>query len=300
VRRFFLYGLPFCNILFFLALFLVQGCTSSVLQIYPASEKEIGAAYESFRLYREVNEDMCGCCLDAEVEAELTISGWFNDHVGKLSGYLQAMKPGYIRFVALNPLGQPLYIFLTDGSKFTSLNVYAEKAYSGSVDSRTYKKIVPSGFDPEFAYYWLNGRLPPQDMQIADVMRAGQPDAYWLQIRHDNVGTERMILFDAAKLRILRHVLRDEKGSHLVDISYRDYEPLNAPEKINFEKDHAVSDVSDAGTDGCSVPGKITIASHGGSEKISVKLHSFLPDASFSEEDFRVNIPDSFEQMLVR
>ena len=99
------------HLLFFsvLALVLIQGCARPVLQTYPASEQEIEAALAAFTRYREISAEACSTCFDAEIDAALTVSGWFSDHTGKLSGYLQAMAPGYCKFIAVNPLGQPLF-----------------------------------------------------------------------------------------------------------------------------------------------------------------------------------------------
>jgi hypothetical protein len=231
---------------------------------------------------------VCDCCLDAEADAVLSVSGWFSDHTGKLSGYLQAKKPGYIKFVAINPLGQPLFIFLTNGSMFKSLNVFEEKAYLGSVRSKAYKKLAPPGFEPEFSYYWLTGRLQPGDKEIAAVMRDEEQKRYWLQIRYADSSTDSMVLFDSEELIILRHIVRDEKGGHLVDIIYEDHQ---------LKPGSGMQDVS---SKICRVPAMISVSSHSGAEKIELKLASFLADAKFSEEDFQLDIPDNFKQFLVK
>lgn len=271
----------------FLAAFLVmiQGCARPVLQTYPASEQEIGSVLQEFAHYQQISEELCGCCLDAEADAALSVSGWFSDHTGKLSGYLQAMEPGYIRFVAINPLGQPLFILVTNGNMFKSLNVSEEKAYIGSVYSETYRKFAPVGFEPEFSYYWLTGRLQPGDIQIRAVMRDREQDAFWLQINRSGSGTDSMVLFDPGEKLILRHVLRDQQGKHLVDTVYADYQAYPG---------------SDSGKEFCRVPAMITVSSNAGAEKIEVKLFSFLDDAYFSAVDFYLDIPENFDQRLVK
>jgi len=300
VRRFLHHGLPFLKVLFFVSLVFIQGCARSVLQTYPASEQEIELASEAFARYQEVNEKVCDCCFDAEADAALSVSGWFSDHTGKLSGYLQAMKPGYIKFVAINPLGQPLFIFLTNGNMFKSLNVFEEKAYLGSVRSKAYKKFAPPGFEPEFSYYWLTGRLQPGDIQIQAVTRDREQEKFWLQINHANSSTVSMVLFDPDELVILRHVLRDERGEHLVDILYADHQPLPGKESKYPGSDPATIHGSDVGIKLCRIPARITVSSNADAEKIELKLYSFLDDARFSAEDFHLDIPDNFEQLLVK
>jgi hypothetical protein len=282
-----------------LPLFFVQGCARSVLQTYPASEQEIESAAEAFAQYRLISEEACGCCLDAEADAALSVSGWFSDHTGKISGYLQAMKPGYIKFAAINLLGQPLFIFLTDGNMFKSLNVFAEKAYLGSVHSDAYSKFAPPGFEAEFSYYWLTGRLQPGDIDIQAVMRDRDQENFWLQIKRAGSSTESMVLFDPEELIILRHILRDERGKHLVDVLYADHQTLPGKESKGTGRGPVIS-ASGGGEKLCRIPAKITVSSHSDAQKIEVKLYSFLDDAHFSVQDFHLEIPDNFEQLPVK
>jgi len=288
VRRFLRCGLQYHIFLLVVSFLFIQGCARSVLQTYPAGELERVEVSAAFAKYQEVYREKCMCCLDAEADAAVSISGWFSDHTGKLSGYLQAMQPGYIKFVAINPLGQPLFILVTNGKFFKSLNVLESKAYMGSVHSDAFRKFIPSGFDPEFSYYWLTGRLQPGDKEIAAVMRGEEQKRYWLQIRYADSSTDSMVLFDPEELIILRHIIRDEKGGHLVDIIYADHQLKPGNE------------MQPAGGKICRVPAMISVSSHSGAEKIELKLAAFLADAEFSEEDFQLDIPDNFKQFLVK
>ncbi|MEJ2332770.1 MAG: hypothetical protein P8Y08_08310 [Desulfobulbaceae bacterium] len=300
MRGFPCHGLQCFMVLLFFSLVFIQGCARSILQTYPAGEQEIEAVLEAFSRYHKISAEVCPCCLDAEADASLSVSGWFSDHTGKLSGYLQAMNPGYVKFIAPNPLGQPLFIFVTDGEIFISLNVFEEKAYLGSVHSKAFKKFAPPGFEPQFSYYWLTGRLQPGDIRIQAVMRDREQEKFWLQIRHAETNTESMVLFDPAELLILRHVLRDEQGEHLVDILYTDHQPLPGKTGKNAGNASAVMQASDAIKVQCAVPTKVTASANGDTEKIAVRLYSFLDDARFSEEDFTLKIPDNFEQLFVK
>ncbi|MBW2466207.1 MAG: hypothetical protein JRF02_02815, partial [Deltaproteobacteria bacterium] len=177
-------------------LLLLQGCARQVLQTSPVSQHEAQITKSAFTRHLEKYQDECGCCIDAEVNVTVFISGWFNDHTAKLSGYIQAMEPGYIKFVALNPLGQPILILLTDGKEFKSFNILEGKAYIGSTDSVTFKKFTPPGFDPRFSYYWLTGAQPPVGIEILDVRHDQKQEAYWLKVRYEDSGSVSMILFD--------------------------------------------------------------------------------------------------------
>lgn len=276
-----------------------QGCARSVPQIYPASEQELESAATAFVRFLKTSEEVCGCCLDAEADAALLVSGFFSDHTGKLTGYLQAMQPGYVKFVAINPLGQPMVVFATDGDVFKSLNVFEGKAYLGSVRSEGYLKFAPQGFEPQLSYYWLTGRLPPGDMRIQAVLRDREQDKFWLLIKYAHPGPESMILFDPREFLILRHVLRDRHGGHLMDVTYADYQPLPGAENTIPGNDSATNPGSGEGGDPCRFPASITVSTKGDAEKVEVKLSAFLEDVSFSPEDFSVEIPDNFQQLLV-
>ena len=299
MRRRLRIDLPNPVILLLLLLIFSQGCAGPVLQTYPADQKEITTVSKAFLSSLKLRDKTCNCCIDAEVDISLSMPGWFRDHTGKFSAYLQAMEPGYIRLVALNPLGQPWYVFVTDGKMFKSLNIFEEKAYSGSVQSETYNKFAPAGFDPRVSYFWLTGRMPSGDMQIKAVMRDREQDAFWLQINHANRAAESMVLFDLDEMLILRHVLRDERGKHLAEVIYGDYQLLYG-ERNKDSGSVSVNDPVNAVKHFCRVPGRITISSRAGSEKIEVKLHSFIEGAHFSEENFSLDIADNFQQLLVK
>ena len=280
-------------------LLLLQGCARPVLQTLPASEDEIQFAASAFTSYK-ILQDECACCLDAEAEAALSVSGWFSNHTGKLSGYLQAMEPGYIKFVALNPLGQPFLILLTNGKNFKSVNVLEGKAYLGSVYSETFKKFVPPGFDPGFSYYWLTGRLEPGDVEILKVRRDRKQKGYWLQIRYEQSGTESMILFNPEESVVLRQIVMSASGDYLVDLMYGEYQARHMKEKGAGDRDSEITGSTDSREELCKIPIKLSVSSSVGAEKkIDLELFSIIPDTEFSPDDFVLEIPDNLELLIV-
>ena len=300
MRRFSICTLLCFFFLLAVSFLLLQGCASH-MQTYPASEQESQLAISAFTKYKQIYQDECVCCLDAEVDAAVSVSGWFSNHTGKLSGYLQGMEPGYVKFVALNPLGQPILILLTNGKIFKSLNVLEGRAYTGSVNSETFKKFVPPGFKPEFFYYWLTGRLPPGDIEILKVRRDKEQNAYWLQIRYEQSGLDSMILFDPEEFVILRHIVMDARGEHLVDLAYGDYQPAYASEKQLADRDQGINGRLSLSEKICKIPTKLSVSSNSGAEKkIDLKLFSFIHEAEFSPDNFKVAIPDNFEQLIVK
>ena len=277
-----------------------QGCTGPALQMYPAGNQETAATLAAFSQYRQKTEAECVCCIDAEADVTLSVSGWFSDRTGKISGYLQARKPGFIKFIAVNPLGQPLFIFTTDGKMFKSLDVFGEKAYLGSVHSETYEKFAPTGFEPENSFYWLTGRLGSGEVRIGQVMRSENPETYWLEIIHADSDSTSMVLFDPEEMVILRHVLLDPGGRHLIDLRYAGYQFLPGNRGTVPAGESAAPSLPAAGGYQCRVPKLITASSKGGDRQIEIELHAFLDDVHFSAADFHVEIPSHFEHLLVR
>lgn len=279
----------------------LQGCAGSMLKTLPADEQEAHLAESAFTKYLEMDRADCHGGLDAEVDATVRISGWFSNRKGKLSGYLQALEPGYIKFVALNPLGQPVLVFWSNGSDFKLLNILEGKAYTGPVDSQTFKKFAPSGFAPEISYYWLTGRVAP-GAEITGVLRDKEKRGYWLTLKGDDAGFSHMILFAPEDARILHHVIMDRNGDPVLDVEYEEYRPEQG------EKDHAVGtdstsliDRAGSGDGSCMIPSRIRVASNSGMDKrIELDLSSFAPGARLSPADFELTIPANLDRMTVR
>ena len=300
MRRFSICALLYLIFILAAPFLFLQGCARSVLQTYPASEQDIQLAVSAFKRYNQIYQDECACCLDAEVDAVVSVSGWFNDHTGKLSGYLQAMEPGYIKFVALNPLGQPILILLTNGKTFKSLNVLEGRAYTGSVNSETFRKFVPQGFDPELSYYWLTGRVPPGDIEILRVRRGKEQNGYWLQVRYGQSEVDNMILFDPEEFVVQRHIVLSDKGDHLLDLVYGNYQRGHMAKKHLADNNPEIVDSTGLNEKLCKIPAEISVfSSTGPDKKVDLKLFSFVLDAEFTPDDFILEIPDNLEHLKV-
>jgi hypothetical protein len=300
VRGFSDFALLYPPLLFVVSFLILQGCGRPLLQTYPVDGQETQLAITSFARYQKIYQERCVCCLDAEVDVSASISaGWFTNHSGKISGYLQALEPGYIKFVSLNPLGQPIFIFLTDGKIFKALNVLEGKAFVGSVHAETFKKFAPPGFDPEFSYYWLTGGLPPGDIDVLKVRRDKVQDGYWLHVRYEKSDIESFILFDPHELVVKRHIFISEKGHDEVDVVYEDYQHGFVKKQIEEDRTDNIGSVG-LNQSFCKMPTKISIISNSGSDKkLDLKLFSFMPDVEFSKKDFELDIPANLEKLIV-
>ena len=288
-------GILYLTNFFLFASLLFTGCGAKLIQTIPASPQEELTVSVAFQDMLE-NQANCGCCLDAEADATISAANWLGERSGTMTGFLQAMQPSYIKFVGVNPLGQPLFIFITDGITFQNLQVPKSKVYEGVVRSDAFNKYVPAWFEPEYGFYWLTGRIKPGSFEIVDIRRDKGENGFWLQLQYEGSTYRNMVLFDPQEPVILRHVLMDSQDKSHIDVQYADYLPLIDETENTGNKNVEQNKNTGAGVF-CRLPGSIRVVSHDKSGQINLELHSFLPDSAFSEEDFMIDIPSGFKRV---
>ena len=256
----------FCGLLWFLA-----GCASLPRTVDLSGGERAGVAAAFAKLH--LRQDECHCCIDVAVN--VTLKGLL--HSGTVSGYLQAMSPAFLRFVGLNPLGQPLMILVSDGDRFQYLAVDRGKGYGGNVEAETFVKYAPRGFRPHESFYWLSGRLPVGPVVVEEIGRAVDTEGYWLTLRVG--GEHRRLLFDPLAGVIRRHQVLDSNGDDVFEASYEDFRAT--------------------GENGCQLPGRITVTTRQHRGTLVVALSDWLDDAALSAKDFSFTLPPGFELVEV-
>lgn len=219
-----------------------------------------------------LSQKHCPCCIDAEATVSFS-SIW---QKGTLSGYLQIMSPSYLKFVGITPFGQPLAIFVTDGESFRYVAVSEAKEYEGVVQGTTYTKYAPEGFLPQHGFYWLIGRLYPGQITILNVSLDAENLGYWFELSYGN-GTKSLVLYDDREKVLLRHIVVNDEGKKILNMLYDEYS--NAA---------------------CPLPGKVTVTSLAHNSTMELRLRSWLPEVSFSENDFTYNSPPFYERVIVQ
>ena len=250
---------------------LLSGCASHlrILDIPKDERAHVVAAFKQLRM----RQDACHCCIDVAVN--VTIKGLL--HSGTVSGYLQAMSPAYLKFVGLNPLGQPLMILVSDGDRFQYLAVDRGKGYEGNVEAETFVKYAPPGFRPHESFYWLSGRLPQGAVTVESVGRAVDMQGYWLTVR--NAGGSHRLLYEPEDGVILRHQVLDGNGDDVLEARYERFRSV--------------------GESGCLLPGRITVTTRKHKGTLVVDLSDWLDDTVLSEKDFSFDLPPGFELVAV-
>ncbi|MFZ5772322.1 MAG: hypothetical protein ACOY4W_12895 [Thermodesulfobacteriota bacterium] len=253
-----------------LCLFCLAGCAALPgMDEIPAKEQE--------RLIQECREMLarqqsCHCCLDAQATVSFS-SIW---QKGTLNGYLQAMAPSYLKFLAVNPLGQTMAIFVTDGDFFRYVPVLEAKQYEGKVTGTTYAKYAPPGFLPEHGFYWLIGRLYPGRIRFLDVTRDRQGQGYWFAISYGN-GTKSLVLYDEKQGVLRRHIVMNDQDEKIFNVLYDEYT---------------------AGD--CPLPGKVTVTALVHNSTMEIRLADWLDAPTFTMDDFTYDAPPSFDRVVVQ
>jgi len=259
-------------LLFALILILLGGC-AVLPATRPLTDDKQQKAADVFLQAMEERES-CLCCFDAQVR--LTVRSMFTN--GAIPGFLQARSPAFLKFVGLNPLGQPLLIAATDGSSFRSLVVPEGKAYEGPVTATAFARYAPAGFAPGHGFFWLTGSLSPRDLRILAVREDAGGLGYWLVVAHGEEEFRRHVLFDAQERLLLRHMVLDAHGAIVMDVRYDQYQEVAAP-----------------GNGLCRLPGTVRVeAGLHGRTVLELTMSDWLPEVVFSEDDFNLALPPGF------
>jgi hypothetical protein len=264
----------------FLSLFLglLTGCASLPGSIN-VSSREKRFVSDSFKAVLARQQE-CGTCLDANVT--VTFNSFLQS--GTVSGYFQTKSPSSIKFVGENPFGQPIIIFTTDGNTFSYATVSEQKVYEGDVTSSTYKKYAPTGFRPDFGFYWLVGRVLPVQPMVLDIGRQKDGENYWIKLSNDQENIFSLVLFDSEEQVVRRHILVDDKDKMLLDVQYSGF---NKP-------------ASRVGEGFCILPGDVIVKSSGHRASLEIHFRDWFEHADFPDNDFELIFPSHFEKIEVQ
>lgn len=256
------------NIVIVFCLLLLSGCVT-MPNLFGISRDENTEVRGRFKEMIAL-QGKCHCCLDGA--AHISIKNLL--YSGAISGYLQAMSPSYLKFIGVNPLGQPLAVLTTNGQQFRYVSTEEGTVYSGEVAGETFAKYTPKGFNPTLSYYWLIGRLQPGPVQLTQVSR-DEKSGYWVELLYEN-GKKALLLFDPEALQIRRHIVLNGEGKRILNILYDKYGPGE-----------------------CDVPGLITVTSLTLDSTMEIRLDDLLDNVSLSRRDFDYSPPSTFKEVVV-
>lgn len=237
----------------------------------PLSEQENLMARKSFK-EMVAKQRQCKSSVDASIT--VTLDSIF--YSGTMSGYLQAKAPASTKIVGINPLGQPLVVLVSDGHVFNYALLSELLLYHGTVNSESFRRFAPSGFDPGNIFYSLTGKLKPGEVRILEVSDDRQKRGTWIEIEDIEDNVRSLVLFDQERQLILHHLQFNEDDEVVMKTSYADYYP---------------------GT--CGLPGLVTINSNNHSGELLIRLNDWRTDTPFSPAEFKLELPPSFKRVKV-
>jgi len=259
--------------IFLVNLILLLGyCGCALSPRVPLSGADSSRYREDFKQMVSVQRE-CQCCGDADVTVSID-SPWQS---GTIGGYMQIMSPSFLKFIGMNPLGQPQIVMVTDGVKFSYALINEARGYEGAVTSEAFNRYAPPGFNPGTSFYWLIGRLPPGPVDIMETSGDTSKRGIWVRLRYESDGMNSLILFDPARKVILQHSKLSEDGKSVLDVKYDNYQSGK-----------------------CGLPGRITISSGNHHGNLVVDLREWQTGVPFSAGEFEFELPAGFERVEVQ
>ena len=213
----------------------------------------------------------CSCCLDAKTT--LSWDGPGEDRA--IAGFLQLMLPTSLKFVVLNPLGQPLYALVSDGQEFQSINTTLKQHVIGKISALATKYQIPSALLSENWGYWLTGRLQEKGAMIETIRRDSSGRGVWITMQYpeDAALARTHLLIQPETRQLLARVLVDHQGDTIATITY---DGRN-------------------GQDTCAPASRVTITDLPYGSKLRIDFAEILTDRSFMPANFRLKVPANYD-----
>ena len=138
---------------------------------------------------------------------------------GGIDAVLQMQKPTQLRFSANDPLGRPLILAVSDGSRFTFVDNREGQVYEGKTDAKFWQRYVPEAVQPADLFFYLGGQVDGRQAVGVQPARDEAGQGIWYSWR-DNRSLQHHVLLDAQASRVGRHLLLDRSGAAILDVRY--------------------------------------------------------------------------------
>lgn len=256
-------------LLLILLVLLLNGCAGRPWTS-PVGDDENAIITQTFE---EMQRRDASCPSSLDAKATISWDGPGEDK--SVTGFLQLMLPTSLKFVVLNPLGQPLYALVSDGQKFQSINTTLRLHIIGKISSLATQYTIPETLFSANWGYWLTGRLQEQGARIETIRRDGSGRGVWITMRSQDEGSLARchLLIEPGTKQLLARILVDVQEETVATISYDQR----------------------SGQDACAPVSKITITDLPYGSTLSIDLAEILTDRSFSAANFRLKVPADYD-----
>lgn len=237
----------------------------------PLAESEDKAAQQILQQML-VKQESCSHCFDAKVAA--TWKSRISD--GGINGYLQILLPTSVKLVAINPLGQPLFAFSTDGRTFQTINTEEGIFKHGKIASFVRRHNIPDNLLHDAWGRWLTGRVEYDQEQGVQLHQDVTGRGFWLKMATEKKSyfAGEYLLIDPAGKRLVERVALDRDGAEAVRVIYKKWTEI----------------------DGCSLPAAIEIKSHSYGTTVALEMSEIRTDSGFEQRSFALKAPRGYLQ----
>ncbi len=205
-------------ILLLICLLFISGCAQKPWDV-SLGEKEYEAGFELAQEMAVQNTQ----CVKA-FHSDLTLK--YANPLGKrtFSGFLQYSPITNYKFVASNPLGQPVVIIAGNKKKYQMINTLESKYTAGGMTSFSLRYKLPIHFLKGRWDDWLTGKNTIPTEFISDISSDKESRGIWITFE-DNKGARNIshLLIDPINKIILERVLETRQKKPLATIQYDNY-----------------------------------------------------------------------------
>ncbi len=255
----------------FFLFFTISGCANKQWRD-PIGENEDKSIRELLQNEQEKRK-VCSTSIDAELTTTW-VSKLSDD--GFLKGYIQIFLPSSIKIVALNPLGQPLFAFATDGKKFQSINaVKGVYKYGRLARFVEIYKVPDQILDGDWGQ-WLTGSINFGDEQLKELRHDVSSRGIWLTVENekDKATLKEHLLYDPTQRLLLQRVILNQKENEVATIDYTGWQNQKT----------------------CRLPTNIQVSGVSFGTTINLEMQDFLTNQSFDNETFYLRLPEGYVQ----
>lgn len=259
-------------ILILLAL-LTHGCAGKQPWTDPVVEEESARITQAFAEMQQ-RDASCSCCLDAKVT--LSWDGPGEDR--SVAGFLQLLLPTSLKFVVLNPLGQPLYALVNQGQGFESINISRKQHVIGNLSALATQYEIPGPLLADNWGYWLVGRLQEHEASIETIRQDSAGRGAWVTLRYPSEAalSKSHLLIQPRTKQLLARILVDQQGETIATLFYDGRNGIEAQEA-------------------CAPASRITITDLPYGSKVSIDFAEIITDRSLSAANFRLKVPADYQ-----
>ncbi len=257
----------------FLVLQWTGGCAQKpwTMEIGEDQSKEVHKILNSM----QERDASCASCLDGNAIVSM------ENHLDTkaLSGYVKFMLPDSVKFIAANPLGQPLFALASDGVRFETLNTTGRTYTAGSLQSYALLHDIPLAFLSGSWAEWLTGRIDKGRKEALVIQGDADSRGVWISFtqKADGQDTTTHLLIDTKEALLLSRILEDAKGKILAEITYDNWQKVG----------------------GCLQPSQIRMTRLAFGGQVSLNLSDVEASDLCREHDFFLPVPAGFQRQFL-